>query len=75
MATLTLNLDVTAGELTRVVEALKSHLSLAPATSSAAVQAEFRVYIRQHLISIVKNFERTAAAKTAADAITEIAPS
>lgn len=74
MPTITLNLDVTNAELTRLVPAVRTFLGLPASANTATVQTEFRNRVRAELVGIVRDYERQLAEVAAAAGVTEIAP-
>lgn len=73
MATITITRTISAGDLARTVAALRAHFGMPAAATGAQVQAEWEKMAFAELRGIVKRYEQDAAAKTAADAVADIA--
>lgn len=72
MATISFSRTISAGDVTRMSTALKAYFGMPANASNAAVQAEAEKAYFAWLVGIVKQYERDQAAKTAADAVTDI---
>lgn len=71
MATLTITRTISAGDLTRVIAALKSHYGM-PNATNAQLQKEWEVRTFAALKGLVKDHERGEAAKSATNGVSEI---
>lgn len=72
MATLTFTRTISAAHLGRVVAALQANYGM-PSASAAAIQTEWESRVTADLIGAVKQYEQGVAAKSATDAITDVA--
>jgi hypothetical protein len=72
MPTLTFTRTISTNDLNRVVAALRVHFGM-PNATPAQIQAEVDKMFFGGLVGIVKQYEHAAAAKSATDAVSDIA--